>query len=212
MRLIRPSFTILNENELGYDLLQRIEQVGRTCYKSESGKDTSYKFVSNLIKRGHESVLEHFSIGVKFIVDRAMSHELVRHRHTAISQESSRYCSYNQDRFDNQITFTYFSDYLDKSLRDEVKAHLESVDVLYKKLKDKGVPNDFARRILPLGTKTELVITANLREWRHILSIRTNKDVDKMLRPLMLDLLETFKRLQPVIFDDIYDKQMIWGD
>jgi thymidylate synthase (FAD) len=105
MKIIKPSVEIIDSFD-GQDVIKKLERCGRVCYKSESKitNDSSYKFIENIIKRGHESVLEHFSFSVKFICDRGISHEIVRHRIASYSQESTRYCNYSKDDFGSEIT------------------------------------------------------------------------------------------------------------
>ena len=108
MKVIKASYEIMNkENIDGLELLKTIERVGRTCYKSEDKitDESAVKFVTNLIKRGHEAMIEHNIISVRFICDRGISHELVRHRVASFGQESTRYCNYSKDKFGNQVTF-----------------------------------------------------------------------------------------------------------
>lgn len=105
MITIQPEIEILS-TESYEDMLRRIEKIGRVCYKSEEriGEGTAEKFIAGIIKRGHESVIEHGSITVKVTCDRGVTHEIVRHRIASYSQESTRYCNYSKDKFGNQIT------------------------------------------------------------------------------------------------------------
>ena len=106
MITIQPEIEILS-TESYEDMLRRIEKIGRVCYKSEEriGEGTAEKFIAGIIKRGHESVIEHGSITVKVTCDRGVTHEIVRHRIASYSQESTRYCNYSKDKFGNQITY-----------------------------------------------------------------------------------------------------------
>jgi len=208
-------YNIIDKDKInGYEVLQKLERAGRVCYKSEDkiDKGTAYNFVKKLISRGHHSVLEHYSFTVCFNVDRAVSHELVRHRLASFSQSSTRYCDYTQGKFNNEINFSDFIPRCDSETRDKIIEHLKNTEDLYKHLKDKGVKNDLRRRILPLSTMTELYITANLREWRHILKLRSNKSADDLLYNLMQELLWELKSIFPVIFDDIFQQNIYLGD
>jgi hypothetical protein len=100
MKIVKPSVEII-DNLNPREILKKLELCGRVCYKSEDKitPESAVKFISNIIKRGHESVIEHFSFSVKFIVDRGVSHEIVRHRIASYSQESTRYCNYSEDGF-----------------------------------------------------------------------------------------------------------------
>lgn len=181
------------------DLLQDIERIGRVCYKSEHRitSSSAAPFVRNIIERGHESVLEHISITVRFITDRAIANELVRHRIAAYSQESTRYCNYK-----DKIEFIYPKNVSDKQLQLIMEA-CACAATTYQALIADGATPEVARDVLPLCTKTELIATYNLREWRHILRLRTDKVAHPKMRELMQTLLQFFQGLVPIIFDDI---------
>ena len=181
------------------DLLQDIERIGRVCYKSEHRitSSSAAPFVRNIIARGHESVLEHISITVRFVTDRAIANELVRHRIAAYSQESTRYCNYK-----DKIEFIYPKNVSDKQLQLIMEA-CACAATTYQALIAYGATPEVARDVLPLCTKTELIATYNLREWRHILRLRTDKAAHPKMRELMQTLLQFFQGLVPIIFDDI---------
>jgi thymidylate synthase (FAD) len=193
----------------GQEILKKIETVGRTCYKSEDKikDDSAEKFVAGLIKRGHEAILEHASITIKFVVDRGISHELVRHRLASFAQESTRYCNYAKDDFGNEITFI-IPEYLDyNSPQWNIwKNTMKECEKAYFKLLDVGLKPEEARAVLPNSLKTEVVMTANLREWRHFFKLRAANTTGKA-HPQMLEvtipLLEELKQLIPIVFDDI---------
>ena len=181
------------------DLLQDIERIGRVCYKSEHRitSSSAAPFVRSIIEREHESVLEHISITVRFITDRAIANELVRHRIAAYSQESTRYCNYK-----DKIEFIYPKNVSDKQLQLIMEA-CACAATTYQALIADGATPEVARDVLPLCTKTELIATYNLREWRHILRLRTDKAAHPKMRELMQTLLQFFQGLVPIIFDDI---------
>ena len=181
------------------DLLQDIERIGRVCYKSEHRitSSSAAPFVRSIIERGHESVLEHISITVRFVTDRAIANELVRHRIAAYSQESTRYCNYK-----DKIEFIYPWNVSDKQLQLIMEA-CACAATTYQALIADGAPPEVARDVLPLCTKTELIATYNLREWRHVLRLRTDKAAHPKMRELMQTLLQFFQGLVPIIFDDI---------
>lgn len=181
------------------DLLQDIERIGRVCYKSEHRitSSSAAPFVRSIIERGHESVLEHISITVRFVTDRAIANELVRHRIAAYSQESTRYCNYK-----DKIEFIYPKNVSDKQLQLIMEA-CACAATTYQALIADGATPEVARDVLPLCTKTELIATYNLREWRHILRLRTDKAAHPKMRELMQTLLQFFQGLVPIIFDDI---------
>lgn len=207
MRIVKPSVEIITPID-GEEVLKHIEKVGRVCYKSENliEEESAEKFVSNIIKRGHEAVIEHFNITVKFVTDRGISHEIVRHRLASYAQESTRYCNYSKDKFDKQITVVEPS-HVTSSAYDEVKERwfksCLTAEEYYFQLIDLGASPQTARSVLPTCTKTEVMMTANLREWRHFLKLRAAKAAHPDIRILANDLLSQFKERIPVVFDDL---------
>lgn len=201
MKIIKPSVEILDHFD-GLEVLRKIEQCGRTCYKSVG--DSPYEFVQKLIKNGHESVLEHFSFSVKFIVDRGISHQIVRHRIASYSQESTRYCNYSHERFGKEITVIepcYLKPGTDGYLIWENACRY--AEQCYFSLLEWGCSPEQARAVLPHSLKTELVMTANLREWRHFLRERTSPKAHSQMREVAKMLLKKLRELIPIVFDDI---------
>lgn len=205
MKIIKP-YTEIIDNINGQDILKKIEMCGRVCYKSEGKieQGSAEKFVANLIKRGHEAVLEHASVTVKFIVDRGVSHEIVRHRLASYCQESTRYCNYSKDDFENEITvikplfLEEGSDGYEMWLNS-----CEEAEAAYFNLLDWGCTPQEARAVLPNSLKTELVMTANLREWRTFFKLRTASAAHPQMLEVTRPLLDRFKTLIPVVFDDL---------
>ena len=193
----------------GAAILKRLEQCGRVCYKSEAKiTDTSAPaFVAGIIKRGHEAVLEHCSFTVKFICDRGVSHEIVRHRVASYCQESTRYCNYSKDGFGSEITvikpcFLYPS--TDGfNLWEEGCLFAEQT---YFNLLESGCTPQEARSVLPNSLKTEVVMTANIRKWRHFLKLRCSPAAHPQMREVALILLDKVHSLIPVCFDDIWSE------
>ena len=211
MQAIKAYTQIYNDFD-GQKILEKIEKVARTCYKSEGKiqEGSAAKMVASLIKSGHEAMLEHVSVTVKFVVDRGISHELVRHRLASFAQESTRYCNYSNDDFGSEITFI-IPEYLDyKSAGwNTWKETMKACEDSYFKLLDIGLTPQEARAVLPNSLKTEVVMTANLREWRHFFKLRalgtTGKPHPQMLE-VTVPLLEDFKQMIPVVFDDLVVK------
>ena len=205
MKIIKANYKIVDWLD-GEAILQKIEYCGRTCYKSEekTTADSARDFVHSIIKRGHESVLEHVSFTVKFIVDRGVSHELVRHRIASFSQESTRYCNYDSDKFGGEITVIEpcFPDWDMGMYNDWVEA-MQNAESAYFRLLDNGAKAQEARSVLPNSLKTEVVMTANLREWRHFLRLRTSPAAHPQMREVTVPLLAELKQLIPIVFDDI---------
>lgn len=205
MRIIEPYFEILDELD-GKKMLQKIERIGRVCYKSEDliTEDSAEKFIGNILKRGHESVIEHEKISVKMVCDRGVTHEIVRHRVASYSQESTRYCNYQKDKFGNELTFIkpvfWKEDSPEYSLW---KESMQQIEDQYMKLIDMGASAQEARSILPNSLKTEIVVTMNLREWRHFFRLRTASAAHPQIREIAGMVLEEFRRQIPVVFDEL---------
>ena len=220
MKLIKPYYEILNENDL-IRATKEIELAARTCKKSEKyiNETSNERFCKMMIEEGHDAMLEFGpSITVKFICDRGVSHELVRHRLCSFAQESTRYCNYSKDKFDNQLTFIIpewiktieEGEYRSKSVQSHLNEseniwwnHMIVAESGYNLLIEKGWQPQQARSILPNSLKTEIVVKANIREWRHIFVQRTSKKAHPQMRELMIPLLQHFQKFCPLLFNDI---------
>lgn len=205
MQIVEAGYEILDTLN-GEEILKKIERVARVCYKSEDKitEGSAEKMVRALIKSNHLAMLEHFSFSIKFICDRGVSHEIVRHRVASFAQESTRYCNYGKS---GAVAFikpcylgydtTPFDNWVDSCMREE----RDYFDML-----DNGYTPQEARAVLPTSLKTEVVMTANLREWRHFFSLRacgsTGKPHPQMLE-VAVPLLKELKQIVPVVFDDL---------
>lgn len=225
MKLIHQGHQILSRVSIGgIEELQRIEIAGRTCYKSEDkispDGESAKRFVKMIIDNGHEAMLEHSSLSVRFICSRGVSHEIVRHRLFSFAQESTRYCNYSKGKFGGECTFIVPPDqewgvntdeYEDitiiKGNPDYLKWYwYESMDEAednYMFLLNGGWSPQEARDVLPNALKTEIVVTGNYREWRHFFKLRTDAAAHPHIRLLAKDLLEDVKMRIPVVFDDL---------
>lgn len=203
MKIIKPYYTIENLID-GIEIIQFIEKCGRTSYKSEDKitEQSAENFIKMLIKNGHLSVLEHYSFSVRIICDRGISHEIVRHRIASYTQESTRYCNYSKDKFGNEITVIE-PPFNSKYEYDTWKESCEFAEKKYFELLKYGVKPQIARSILPTCLKTEIVVTMNLREWRHFFHERTSLAAHPQMREITIPLLEELKYRVPLIFDDI---------
>lgn len=194
--------------------LETIELAGRTCYKSEDRitNNSAEKFTKMIVELGHEAVIEHINASVRLITNRGVTHELVRHRLASFSQESTRYVRYDN----NNLKFIIPVWWNDKDYSEEQKQHwlhaMEHAEKLYLDALLKGDKPEQAREILPNSVKTEIVVTANLREWRHIFDLRCSKKAHPQIRALMLDCLNGFAQEIPIIFDDLLKKYTISTD
>lgn len=205
MKIIKPYIELIDAPDYGA-MLKKIERIGRVCYKSE-GKitDTSAEgFIRGIIKRGHESVIEHASISVLVVCDRGVTHEIVRHRIASYSQESTRYCNYSKDDFGNEITviepcfLTPETDgwYLWQN-------SCEMAEASYFDMLAFGCSPQEARSVLPNSLKTELVMTMNLREWRHFIKLRKSPAAHPQMREVAKIIAEDFAARYPVFFGDL---------
>jgi thymidylate synthase (FAD) len=236
MKIIEPSYEILQCPD-GEQCLAFLERCARTSYKSEDKIDSgecsshddgsgpikyvwkrepsSHKLIRHVLERGHESVIEHMVITVKFIVDRGVSHELVRHRvGISFSQESTRYCRYDRSSEGKELTLirpTFWTDD-EKATNWSPVAEImytrwlrsmQDAEDAYNDLVSRGAKPEEARSVLPNSLKTEIVTTANLREWRHILKLRTSPKAHPQMRQVMIPLLAELQSKVPIIFDDV---------
>lgn len=190
----------------GEEILRKIERIARVCYKSEDKitAGSAEKMVKALIKRGHEAMLEHFSFSVKFTCDRGVSHEIVRHRLASFAQESTRYCNYGKSgevAFIRPLFFradtVEFDNWCDAMMLAE-RSYLDLIEA--------GKTPQEARAVLPNSLKTEIVVTANLREWRHFFKLRavgTTGAPHPQMREVAVPLLKEVRERVPIIFDDL---------
>lgn len=242
MKVIKQNVTILNHSkEISKNNKDLIELAGRTCYKSQLNKNTQLSFIQQLIKSGHESVIEHISVSFLITTNRAISHEIVRHRLASYSQESTRYCNYSKNKFSNELTFilpNYIgdklkfidNDYLEYenfnnselikkvieyrfSDNSEINSYgkdffdwlkiCETAEEHYLQKIEEGVTPEWARGILPNDLKTEILVTMNLRQWRHFLILRQASAAHPQIRELAISIKEKLKIYYPEVFFDI---------
>ena len=174
MKIIDDGYEIMTPID-GQEVLNRIEAVARTCYTSEGNikEGSAEKMVAALVRSGHEAMLEHFSFTVKFIVDRGISHEIVRHRLASFAQESTRYCNYSKDQFQGEITVIRPL-FLVEGTQGwwAWKDACQTAENRYFNMLDFGCTPQEARCVLPTCLKTEICMTANLREWRWFFKLR----------------------------------------
>ena len=208
MRVIEPTFEFIEEVD-GVRLLQKIEIAKRICYQSEDRitQDSYLASAADLIARGHEAMLEHASISVLFTIDRGVANEVTRHRIASFAQSSTRYCNFSQDKFGNEITVIRPCFLRNGTVAyDEWYESCAVAEQKYFSLLRIGMKPEEARDVLPISTMTKLVMTANLREWRHFFKLRavgtTGKPHPQMLQ-VTVPLLGDFKKIIPVVFNDL---------
>lgn len=216
MKIIEPTYSWLGGNTPdGLRILEIIAEAGRVAYQSDPKKEPA-DFVRMLIKRGHESVLEHAKLSAIVTCDRGITHEVVRHRIASYTQESTRFCNYAADRFGNSITYISLWGGI---VRDRKVSQLPAAQVAqivaewmeacmdaerhYNRMIELGATPQIARSVLNHSTKAAIVMTMNMREWRHFFKLRNAPDAHPQMREIAEMLLEPFKDVVPVIFDDI---------
>lgn len=229
MKLVKSHYTILTPiSEGALNELQFIERIGRVCYKSEDkiteDGESAKKFIRNLIRNGHEAMIEHSSLSVMFTVDRGVTHELVRHRIASFAQESTRYCNYSNDKFGNECNFIDLEPGLliDSGIRslsdtgkiddinkvsmmlEEWRAAMADAERHYLRMLELGARPQIARSVLPNSTKSDITITANYREWRAFFKLRADVPAHPQMREVTIPLLHELQEKIPVIFEDIH--------
>lgn len=205
MKIIQAYIEILDDIN-GNFILRRLELIGRVCYKSEENitPESAANFIRRIISSGHESVIEHEKISVRIICDRGVTHEIVRHRLASYSQESTRYCNYSKDKFGSEITVIkpIFWQENSDAYQLWMQAMQQSENAYMKLLADGATPQE-ARSVLPNSLKTEIVVTMNLREWRHFLKLRTSQRAHPQMQEIAFLILTAFQSKIPILFDDI---------
>jgi thymidylate synthase (FAD) len=215
MKITRAAYEILTPIDK-IDIYKKIERAGRICYKSEDKitDDSCIKFVQMIMDRNHESVIEHVSLSVKFVTDRAIANELVRHRLASYSQESTRYINYGSEKFDSEITVIaphFISDDDINKYNKDILTYgqdvvsswfgaMEDAEHAYISILECGFPPEDARSVLPLSLKTEIIMTCNLREWKHVFNQRTSSFAHTDMVMLMWPLLKEVEEKLPEIF------------
>lgn len=209
MNIIEPSVEIIDMKSYS-DILKKIERVGRVCYKSERSitENSAEQFVKNIISNGHESVIEHELITVKIICDRGVTHEIVRHRIASYSQESTRYCNYSNDTFNNRITVIDIASGFGYNLDNEIDAKkyeiwnkaMESAEKYYFDLLKLGAAPQEARSVLPNSLKTEIIVSMNIREWRHFFKLRLDSKAHPQMRQVAGMIYKEFLSRLPAFF------------
>lgn len=209
MKIIDQSYEIIPTIPLR-DQLKLVEAAGRTAYKSEDliTPESAPRFVKMLKDRNHESVLEHTILSVRFVTDRGVSHELVRHRLASFTQESTRFCNYSKDKFGSELTFirpVWADEFQIRSMTGAFFIWYQAVreaENFYFDLLHKDWTPQQARTVLPNSLKTEIVITTNWREWKHILQLRAiSKAAHPQMRDLMTSLYGHLRKEVPEVFE-----------
>ena len=208
MQIVDPSYEILSPID-GIAILKHLEKIARTCYKSENliseDGESAKKIIKNLISAGHEAMIEHASVSVRFVCDLGFYKDITRHRMASFAIESTRYCNYSKGKFGNEITVINPVNIKEGTPEyDAWKKCMENIEKTYLEMGDLDCKPDQLRMLLPHSIKADVNISCNLREWRHIFNLRARtKHAHPSIRQLMIPLLEEFKKKIPVVFDDI---------
>ena len=211
MRIVKPSFEIINmTGGSSLELLKVIEQAGRVCYKSEDKitMDSHEKFIKSIINRGHEAVIEHGVVTCKIVCDRGVTHEIVRHRLASYCQESTRYCNYSKEGFGNEITVIepcFLNDKGSDMWCYWLSACQQAESSYLHMLKNGASPQE-ARAVLPNSLKTEIVMTMNIREWRHFFKLRCSPAAHPQMREVAKMGLQQMYEVLPLLFSDLYEE------
>lgn len=208
MKIVKAGYVIMTPfSEGGIEELKKIELIGRSCYGTEDKitEDSAKKMVKKFIEWGHGSPIEHVSFTVRFTIDRGVSHEFVRHRLASFMQSSTRYQNYGSEKYGKEITVVDIDPIIhaDTPAYDNWLDGCMQAEKYYLAMLDAGVKPEMARGVLPNSLMTTLTITANIREWRHILALRTGKEAHPQIRQVCCPLLDELKEKLPIFFDDI---------
>lgn len=203
MQIVKPWIEVPEID--GVKMMKSLELAAKQCYRSQGNiKEESYDhFLRNCISRGHESILEHEKVTVRMRCDIGVYKDLTRHRHASFSIESTRYCNYSKDKFGNEISFIEPCNIDDENLYKIWKDSMENLEKSYNEMAENGALPDQLRMLLPHSTAAEVVMTANIREWRHIFGLRADKHAHPSVQQVMIPLYLYFKEKMPAIFDEI---------
>lgn len=204
MKIVKPWVEIKQFD--GVQMMKNLELAAKQCYRTQSNiTDDSYKhFLRNCINRGHESVIEHEKVSIRMCCDIGVYKDLTRHRHASFSIESTRYCNYSKDKFGNEITFIEPCNIENGTTEYAQWFNLmNTIEKTYNEMARLGCKPDQLRLLLPHSTAAEIYMTANMREWRHIFSLRAQKETHPAVQQVMIPTLLYFKEQMPELFDEI---------
>lgn len=212
MKIVEAQITQITPLD-GRAILKRIEEIARTCYRSEDkitadGKSAE-QIVKALVNAGHWAMLEHATISMRYLSNIAAYKDLTRHRHGSYAIESTRWCSYNKGKFGSEIKFLDPVEIPKDSLKYQVWLNsMKQAETNYMNLASMGAKPDELSLVLPQSTAAEFVITANLREWNHIFGLRAVGHSRPCVRQIIQPTLEMFHKEIPIVFDDVYNKMV----
>ena len=208
MKLLDPVIYI--EDYDGKKIMQRIERACRTCYRSEEMiTEDSYKtLLKNCLNRGHESILEHEKVSIRMICDLGVYKDITRHRLASFSIESTRYCNYGKDKFGSELKIMKPCNIEEGTeMYEDWKNTMLCIEKNYIKMSQEGAKPDQLRMLLPHSIAAEVNMTCNIREWKHVLSLRCTNHAHPSIRQVLIPLLLKFKQDMPEIFEKVeYDE------
>lgn len=208
VKIAAPKVEVLTPLD-GDAILKHLELCARNCYKSEDKitEDSARQMVRKLLELGHEAMIEHYNLTVKLTCDMGVYKDLTRHRHVSYAIESTRYCNYSKGKFGNELTVMKPCHIKEGTPEYQIwLSTMETIEKNYNAMAELGCKPDQLRMLLPHSIKADVIMTANLREWRHIFKLRCAPAAHPTVQEVMKMLLGTLKREIPVIFDDIpYD-------
>lgn len=201
MKIVQPTVELI---WITPDAEGQIEVAGRTCYKSEDKmtEHTAGAFAKKMVNSGHHAMIEHALASLRIITDRGITHEIVRHRIASFAQESTRYCNYSADKFGNECSFIEPPGLTQEQYALWIKA-CENAERDYFAMLKAGCTPQIARAVLPNSLKTEIVMTANFREWRHFITLRGGKAAHPQIRPIARSVQDILTTCAPYVFGDL---------
>ena len=205
VKIIEPKVEIITPIDGDY-ILKHLELCARNCYKSEDKitTDSAKTMIKKLLEMGHEAMIEHFAITVKLTTDVGAYKDLTRHRMASFAIESTRFCNYSKGKYGNELTFMRPSNMEEGSeIYNIWYKTMEMIENSYMEMAAKGAKADQLRIMLPHSTKADVIMTANIREWRHIFKLRCAPAAHPSVQEIMLLLLKEFRKQIPIFFEDI---------
>lgn len=210
VKIVEPSVEIITEID-GNKILKTIERAARTCYKTEDNisedASSAKKMISKLIEMGHTAMIEFADIHVILTADTGVLKDLTRHRHCSFAVESTRYCNYSKGKFGNEITVIKPCNIEEGTKEYDLWLEcMENIESTYNKMAELGCKPDQLRMLLSHSLKCNINLKANIREWRHIFSLRCAKAAHPSVQQIMKMVLVEFHKQIPILFDDLYEK------
>ena len=210
VKIVAPHVEIITPLD-GEAILKHLELCARNCYKSEDKitPDSARTMIKKLLELGHEAMIEHYNLTVKLTCDIGVYKDLTRHRLVSFAIESTRYCNYSKGKFGNELSVIKPCHIKENTPEYDLwLSTMQTIEKNYNQMAALGCRPDQLRMLLPHSTKADVIMTANLREWRHIFKLRCAPAAHPTVQEVMDMLLVKLRNEIPVIFDDInYNKE-----